>query len=210
MTGASPAPDSQRPPARANDAVWSECIRRAARGDQQGLAELYDHSSRLVYSVALRIASNPADAEEITLDVYSQVWKLAKDYTTERGSPSAWLVMMARSRALDKVRSRISRSQHETTIETAFDAPAAGDSAEESAMMAESRRRIQTAMQELSPEQRQAIELSFFSGMTHSELADRLGQPLGTVKTRIRLGMLKLRTALSGGVAGGAGGEVVA
>ena len=204
MAGPGTLPDQPpRPSGRAHEAQWSQCIERAARGDQQGLAELYDLSSRLVYSVAMRIAGNPADAEEITLDVYSQVWRLAKDYTPDRGSPSSWLVMMARSRALDKVRSRISRNQHETALETTFDAAAAGESAEESAMMAQNRRRIRQAMGELSAEQREAIELSFFSGLTHSELAERLGQPLGTVKTRIRLGMMKLRTAL-----GATAGEV--
>jgi RNA polymerase sigma-70 factor, ECF subfamily len=193
MTGASsaPAPDpGGRSPGRsATDTLWGECIGRAARGDQQGLADLYDQSSRLVYSVAVRIAGNPADAEEITLDVYSQVWRLARDYTPDRGNPSSWLVMMTRSRALDKVRSRVARSQHEAVLETAFDAAAPGESAEQSAMTSEDRNRIQQAMRELSPEQREAIELSFFSGMTHSELADRLGQPLGTV-------MMRLRTAL--------------
>jgi RNA polymerase sigma-70 factor, ECF subfamily len=203
MAGSSPAPDSPRPPGRSSDALWNQCIQRAARGDQQGLADLYDQSSRLVYSVALRIAGNPADAEEITLDVYSQVWKLAKDYTPERGSASAWLVMMARSRSLDKVRSRVSRSKYETALETTFDAASTGESAEESALMSESRRRIQQALLQLNAEQRQAIELSFFSGLTHSELAEKLGQPLGTVKTRIRLGMIKLRSAL-----GAAAGEV--
>ncbi len=199
MAGASPAPDSPRPPGRAPDVLWSHCIQRAAGGDQQGLADLYDHSSRLVYSVALRIAGSPADAEEITLDVYSQVWKLAKDYTPERGSASSWLVMMARSRALDKVRSRVSRAKYETPLETVFDAASPGESAEDSALMSESRRRIRQAMQELNADQRQAIELSFFEGLTHSELAEKLGQPLGTVKTRIRLGMMKLRSALGAG-----------
>src|SRR5262245_5759583 len=134
MGEASPGPDSARPTGRVSDPLWSLCIQRAARGEQQGLADLYDHSSRLVYSVALRIAGNPADAEEITLDVYSQVWKLAKDYTPDRGSPSSWLVMMARRRALDKVRSRVSRNQHETTPETAIDAASSGESAEDSAL----------------------------------------------------------------------------
>lgn len=203
MSGGTPAPDPGRSSARPSDGLWSQFILRAARGDQQALADLYDQSSRLIYSVALRIAGNPADAEEITLDVYSQVWRLAKDYTPDRGSPSAWMVMMARSRAVDKVRSRVSRSHHEAPLETTFDAVSQGESAEESAMMSENRRRILHAMQELSPEQRQAIELSFFSGMTHSELAQRLGQPLGTVKTRIRLGMMKLRTSL-----GATAGEV--
>jgi RNA polymerase sigma-70 factor (ECF subfamily) len=193
------------------DAFWADCIRRAGRGEQQGLAELYDHTNRLVYGVALRMAGNPADAEEITLDVYSQVWRLAKDYTPERGSPTAWLMMMTRSRALDRVRSRTARSQHETVLETTYDQPAAGQTAEESAMLTQDRRRVRQAMGLLSAEQREAIELAFFSGLTHSELAERLGQPLGTVKTRIRLGMMRLRSALTGppGAAASAAGEVV-
>ena len=186
------------------DPQWEICIQRAARGDQQGLAELYDLSSRLVYSVALRIAGNPADAEEIALDVYSQVWRLAKEYTPDRGSPTSWLVMMARSRALDKVRSRAARNQHETALDMVFDAVSPGESAEDAVLASESQLRVRQAMRELSDEQRQAIELSFFSGLTHSELAERLGQPLGTVKTRIRLGMMKLRAALGAGA-----GEVV-
>lgn len=205
MTGSNiPSDSPPRPPSRVADPLWEVCIQRAARGDQQGLAELYDLSSRLVYSVALRIAGNPADAEEVTLDVYSQVWRLAKDYTPDRGSPTSWLVMMARSRALDKVRSRAARHQHETALESMYDAAAPGESAEDAALASESQRRVHQAMRELSTDQRQAIELSFFSGLTHSELAERLGQPLGTVKTRIRLGMMKLRSAL-----GAATGEVV-
>lgn len=207
-TGASsPAPDpGSRHASRSTDGLWGELIKRVSLGDQQGLAELYDHSSRLVYSVALRIAGNPADAEEITLDVYSQVWRLAKDYTPERGSPSAWLIMMGRSRALDKVRSRTSRSQHEAPIESAFDAAAPGESAEDSAIVSQDRRRIQLALRDLSSDQRQVIELAFFSGLTHSELAERLGQPLGTVKTRIRLGMIRLRSAL--GASAATAGEI--
>ena len=101
MTGSNiPSDSPPRPPGRVADPHWERCIQRTARGDQQALAELYDLSSRLVYSVALRIAGNSADAEEIALDVYSQVWKLAKDYSPDRGSPTSWLVMMARSRAL--------------------------------------------------------------------------------------------------------------
>jgi len=158
------------------------------------------------------MAGNPADAEEITLDVYSQVWRLAKDYTPQRGSPTAWLMMMTRSRALDRVRSRTARTQHEMVLETTFDQPADQQTAEESVMLTQDRQRVRQAMGLLSPEQREAIELAFFSGMTHSELADRLEQPLGTVKTRIRLGMMRLRSALSGPPGGArthAAGEVV-
>lgn len=199
MTGSGSGSEAggSRPLFRAADVAWADCIQRAARGDQQGLSDLYDQSSRLVYSIVLRITGNPADAEEITLDVYTQVWRMARDYTPDRGSPTAWLTMLARSRALDRVRSKTARGKHEAALDPAFDAVASGQTAEESAMLSESRARIREAMSLLSPEQREAIELSFFTGLTHSELADRLGQPLGTVKTRIRLGMMRLRTALA-------------
>ncbi len=209
MTADSAGADPPRGNPGGRDAFWAECIQRAGRGEQQGLADLYDQTNRLVYGVALRIAGNPADAEEITLDVFSQVWRLAKGYTSERGSATAWLVMMTRSRALDRVRSRAARSQHEAALDPSIDQPAAGQTAEESAMLTQDRQRVRQAMNLLSTEQREAIELAFFSGLTHSELAERLGQPLGTVKTRIRLGMMRLRSALTGPPAAAAAGEVV-
>jgi len=183
-------------------AEWDGFIQGIRQGDDRALGALYDASSRLVYSVVLRIVGNAADADEVVQDVYAQVWRSAGDYATERGSASAWIVMMARSRALDKIRSRATREQRETQLDVVAETHAKEDQPEQAVMKRQARSIIQSAMATLAPEQRQVIEMSFFMGLTHSELAARLGQPLGTIKTRIRLGMNKLRDSLAvGGLA---------
>lgn len=187
------------PNLRQSDQQWSGYIAAAARGEQHGLARLYDESSRLVYSIVYRILGNTADAEEVTLDVYTQVWRSASDYTPDRGAPSTWLVMLARSRALDRLRSRETRSQRETVLEEATSARSKEEAPEQLAALSQQRTIVRTAMAALAPEQREAIELSYFSGLSHSELAEKIGAPLGTVKTRIRLGMIKLRESLGAG-----------
>jgi RNA polymerase sigma-70 factor (ECF subfamily) len=184
---------------RPADAQWGQYISAAAGGQQEALASLYDESSRLVYAIAFRILGNSADAEEVTLEVYTQIWRHARDYSAERGTPSTWLVMLARSRALDKVRSRDTRRQRETPLEEVAAARSPEDPPEQAALLSQQRSMVRAAMAILAPEQREAIELSFFSGLTHTELAEKLGQPLGTVKTRIRLGMMKLRQVLTAG-----------
>ena len=183
-------------PFRQAEDDWSVWIAGAARGEQNALARLYDISNRLVYGVALRILGDPADAEEVTLDVYTQVWRTAKEYTADRGAPSSWLIMLARSRALDRLRSRGRRQGRETTLENAPETPASGQPPDEAAYLQQASIRMKQAMATLAPEQRELIEMSFFAGLTHSELAEKLGQPLGTVKTRIRSGMAKLREAM--------------
>jgi RNA polymerase sigma-70 factor, ECF subfamily len=177
------------------DAGWPEQVRRIAAGDSAALARLYDESCRLVYSVALRIVADRADAEEVTLDVYTQIWQQAGQFTAERGTVTAWLVMLARSRAIDKVRSRGKRRRTEEPL-VFTDIRDESNSPEHEAGLAQKRRVVQSALASLSPEQRQAVELAYFSGLTHYEQAERLGLPLGTVKTRIRLGMMKLRELL--------------
>jgi RNA polymerase sigma-70 factor (ECF subfamily) len=182
---------------------WDPFIKGIAMGDENALASLYDASSRLVYSVVLRMVGNNADADEVVQDVYAQAWRSARDFSLERGSASSWLVMMARSRALDKIRSRGTRSNRETTLEEVANVSSKEDAPESVVMKGQTRSIIRSAMDALVPEQRQAIEMSFFMGLTHSELAEKLGQPLGTIKTRIRLGMNKLRQSLAvGGLAG--------
>jgi RNA polymerase sigma-70 factor (ECF subfamily) len=172
-------------------------IRRAAAGDQRAFAEFYDRTCRLVYSVVLRIVADPADAEEVTLDVYTQVWRTASTYDPARSAPATWLIMAARSRALDRLRSATSRGRHETPLDPVLETPSRDASADQSAWLTQRCRIVLDAMASLQPEQRKLIELSFFEGLSHSQLAERLNQPLGTVKTRIRLGLNKLRQALS-------------
>jgi RNA polymerase sigma-70 factor (ECF subfamily) len=171
-------------------------VERCAAGDQSALAALYDESNRLVYTMALRILRDTADAEEITLDVYMQAWKTAGGYSGDRGSVGTWLVMLARTRAIDRLRARESRTRLEDPLPEQTQFPATTPSPEQIAQGSGQRKRVVSALESLTPEQRQAVELAVFSGFTHSELAVRLKQPLGTVKTRVRQGMMKLRATL--------------
>jgi len=166
-------------------------VRGIAAADQSALGALYDATNRLIYGMALRILNNPEDAEEVTLDIYTQVWRNAASFDEGRGSVTAWLMTMARSRAIDKLRSGANRVRREEAL-TDLDVAAPAPAAEQSGI----RREVETALKSLAPEQREAIELAYWYGYSHSELADRLGQPLGTVKTRIRMGMMKLRSQL--------------
>ncbi len=183
-------------PARGGvDSRWVELIHRIATGQQEALGDLYDQTNHLVYSVALRILGNTADAEEATLDAYSQVWRTAASYQMSRGTAIAWLMTIARTRSMDKRRSRATRNNREEPLDLKtyeFPSPAGDHS-----VSFDMERRVQSALSELAPEQRQAIEMAYFSGFSHSELALKLGEPLGTVKTRIRLGMIRLRALLA-------------
>ncbi|MBL8218148.1 MAG: sigma-70 family RNA polymerase sigma factor [Bryobacterales bacterium] len=179
------------------ESVWSDLLVRSAAGDQQSFASLYDETSSLVYSLAMRMLSNVEDAEEVTLDVYNQAWRLAKTFDPSRGTVTAWLMTMARTRALDKLRARSSRQKNIDPMPEHYDAPSAGDSPEDQSATAEQRRIVLAALNQLPADQRRALELAYFQGMSHAELAAALGEPLGTVKTRIRLGMMKLRELLT-------------
>ena len=178
------------------EAAWRAYLGRSAAGDQAALAALYDESSQLVYSVILRLLGDVADAEEVTMDVYTQVWKSAATYDSSRGSVTGWLITLARNRAIDRLRARSSRLRRETPLQELFDVPSGAMSPERETEATQRRRRIAAALRTLTPEQREAVQLAFFSGFSHTELAERLQQPLGTVKTRIRMGMMKLREQL--------------
>jgi RNA polymerase sigma-70 factor (ECF subfamily) len=170
-------------------------VRAAAGGDSRALGSLYDETCSLVYGIALRVLRNEADAEEVTSDVYSQVWKSASTFDSARGSVNAWLTTLARSRSIDRLRARV-RTQKEEALETISNVPSSGETPESASWLGQQRAKVRAALQSLSPEQREVIELAYFSGLTQSELAERLQQPLGTIKTRIRLGMIKLRERL--------------
>ena|SRR5271165_5375340 len=184
---------------RANrEVAWRALLGRIRENDQDALAALYDQSSALVFGVAQRILGSREDAEEIALDVYKQIWRGAQTYDDSRGAVMSWLVMLTRSRALDRIRSRASRERVEHAWDSEPGTEPSAPSFEERSLLALDSSRVTKALASLPAEQREAIEMAFFEGLSHSELAQRLDIPLGTIKTRIRQGIMKLRQALGG------------
>lgn len=172
-------------------------VARIAAREEAALGHLYDSTSRLIYGLVLRLVQEPATAEDITMEVYLQVWRTAHTFSASRGSVNSWLLIMARSRAIDWLRSGQARfNQHRQSLEVVEelrDATADPQAACEDRDRSEVVRR---AVNTLPEEQRRLIEMGYFSGLSHSEIAEELGLPLGTVKSRIRTGMLRLRGVL--------------
>jgi RNA polymerase sigma-70 factor (ECF subfamily) len=182
--------------ARARDQEWVALIQKIAEGDQNALATFYDTTNRLVYGLIMRVLGDASAAEEVLLDVYTQVWRQATSYDAQRGTPLAWLTTIGRSRAIDRLRAGWQDQQRKEPLEALGEAPTTAANPEEMTVVSERQRLIRAALDTLSPEQREVIELAYYSGLSHSEIASKLNQPLGTVKTRTRLGMMKLREAL--------------
>ena len=175
-----------------------EAFKRVAEGDHAALGEVYDRHGRLLYSLALRIVGDTSDAEDVVQDVFTQAWRNARRYDAGRGTVLAWLLTLTRSRAIDRIRGRKVRpeaTRDETVLSTIADGAAPAD---EQLAWAGRASEIRAAVHGLSVLQRVAIELAFYEGLTHAEIADRLELPLGTVKTRIRQGLLRLRDRLAG------------
>ena len=181
---------------QSSDDTWVEWVSQVAQGEESALALLYDASSRLVYGLALRILGEAGAAEEVTLDVYLQVWRQANRFDPARGRVSTWLMNMARSRAIDKLRVKPRELWQSETLEAVTETQSERPGPEHSAAVAQQRAQVRKALGTLSDEQRHAIELAYFSGLSQSEIALKLNEPLGTIKTRIRNGMLKLRELL--------------
>ena len=186
---------------------WSEdraadqaALARMAQGDGDAVAELYDRHARPIYSLALRILGDTTEAEDVVQDVFSQAWRQAARYNASRGAVGAWLLTLARSRAIDRLRARRSRPVGATDDRAVGQVVDAAPPVDSQVLSSEHVARVRAALDELPMLQRAAIELAYFEGLTHAEIAARLEQPLGTVKTRIRLAMLKLRDALAGTV----------
>lgn len=173
-----------------------ELMSRVAARDGAAFARLFELHAPVALGLLDRILGGRGEAEEVLQEVFLQVWMQADRYQADRSSPRGWLLMMARSRALDRLRRRESaRRREEAAGEESGEAiPAIGTERLESA---ERRRQVGSALGQLSPEQRRCIELAFFEGLSHRQIAERLEAPLGTVKSRILLGMNKLRQALS-------------
>jgi RNA polymerase sigma-70 factor (ECF subfamily) len=185
-----------------------ELIRRIAARDETAVGLLYDRYGQVLFAVAYRIVGQRSDAEEVVMEAFAQVWREAERFEAGRGSAAAWLTMIGRSRALDFVRSRQRRTR--ITTAAAQDDPDTGpgmstwrSNPSEAVEHSERKKRVEEALGDLSAPQREAIELAFFEGLSQSEIAERLHEPLGTVKTRVRLGMQKLRDALRPYYAGG-------
>jgi len=175
---------------------WRLYLDRVRGGSSEALAQLYDETSSLLYGLALRILTDPADAEEVVLDVYQQVWKSPQNFDSSRGTVWGWLTILTRSRAIDRLRTRAPRRARELPIEAGCETHDRAPVPEAETIFAEERKLIRQALEQLAPEQREAIELAFFRGLTHVEVAEAMGAPLGTIKTRIRIGMRKMREAL--------------
>lgn len=181
---------------RSRDQELISLVQRIAMSDQSALATLYDTTNRLAYGLILRVLGDASTAEEVLLDVYTQVWRQATNYDTGRGSPLAWITTIARTRAIDRLRSGWQDRQRKEPLDLLNDRETTAANPEEASVNSERQRFVRTALSSLSAEQREVIELAYYGGLSHSEIAAKLNQPLGTVKTRTRLGMMKLRETL--------------
>jgi RNA polymerase sigma-70 factor (ECF subfamily) len=167
------------------------------RGEPEAFEVLYDRYSRLAYTVAMRVLSDEAAAEDVVQDAFIAVWRRSTTYRADRGSLRAWLCAIVRNRAIDTLRGENGRSRFELPLDDSRDEPSLCDTWSE--VLAELRRtRVRHALRELPPEQRQTIELAYWAGMSQSEIGKAMRVPLGTVKGRARLGLSKLREALQG------------
>jgi RNA polymerase sigma-70 factor (ECF subfamily) len=185
--------------AAGRDVIDPHLLQRIVARDSTAVAELYDRCGSALYGVILRILGRPADADEILQEVFIRIWTRAEMYDETCGTPMAWLMRMARNRAIDCLRARRVRGDVDTPaqpLDTLQGATAAAATPELLAEAAEQGSAVRNALAALPDEQRSLIEAAFFEGYTHRELADRSGLPLGTVKTRIRNGMMTMRQRL--------------
>ncbi|HEY0321514.1 MAG TPA: sigma-70 family RNA polymerase sigma factor [Pyrinomonadaceae bacterium] len=178
------------------DQDWAALIERMAGGDEYALQTFYDRSSRLIFGLLLRILNDTGLAEEVLLDVYMQVWRQAAKYDPVRGKTLAWIITIARSRAIDRLRSSRQEEMRKESLDATDHGYVLTTGFVDPTIAPERQRVVRGALDSLPPEQREVIEMAYYLGLSHSEIAARLGQPLGTVKTRTRLGMMKLREQL--------------
>jgi RNA polymerase sigma-70 factor (ECF subfamily) len=168
------------------------CMSRMASGDTRGLEELYDRHSPMLYGLILRIVGRVADAEEVLQDTWLQAWRRAGTWDPARGTPAAWLVTLARSRAIDRIRSVSARARAESATPVAEMSPAADEPAANAAQR-QRRERVSAALAALTPRQREVLELGYFGSLSQTEIAERIGAPLGSVKSWTRQGLMRLR-----------------
>mgnify|MGYP001163224343 FL=1 len=174
-------------------------LARVVKGDQQAFSQLYDHSSVLLFSLAVRILGNHEEAADLLQDVYLEIWRKVSRYDVGRGTPDAWLVTLTKSRAIDRLRARGtqgSRTTNPAEATTAVQVTDPNPTPLGTQADQDLRSAVGAALAGLPQAQQQAIELAYYGGLSYAEIASRLNQPLWTVKTRIKLGMSKLHAAL--------------
>lgn len=186
------------PERETSDAAEVALLRACARGDEKAFASLYDRYSAILFGLLLRILHSRAEAEDCLQEVFLQIWQRAASFDESRGRPFTWLVTLARSRAIDRLRAasareRVANASAQETSEELIDA-------EDEAVRSEQGEVVRRALAAIPEEQRRALLLAYFEGLTQTEIAERLKEPLGTVKTRMRSGMSKLREMLRGEV----------
>ncbi|CAN5195228.1 sigma-70 family RNA polymerase sigma factor [soil metagenome] len=182
----------------ADETFDAELLGRIAKGDAVGFEELHERFAGLVYSTVYKVLNDVPDTEDVAQEVFSQIWQKAHLYSRKRGKPLTWIATMARNRAIDRLRSKQRRyrlSDQFRDESKVFEKVTDSDSSDE-VYAKETGQIVREAVLELTRDQREAIELAYFGGMTQLEVADTLHQPLGTIKARIRRGMIKLRQAV--------------
>lgn len=181
-----------------SEQAWVRLVQSIAGGDQLALHALYERTHRVVFTLIVRITSNRETAEELTLDVFHDIWRGASRYDAANGTVLGWIMNQARSRAIDRLRFEQRKKRVDPHASDALPAIEA-DECHDALELKQQAQALRNALTVLTPDERQAIEAVFFSELTHAEAAARLKQPLGTVKTRIRSGLHKLRRALGAG-----------
>jgi len=189
-----PGPSGDSSP-EGRDVVLSDLLRRSARGDQTAFSALYDATAARVYGLVLRVVRDPAQAEEVTQECFLDFWRQAGRFDPARGSAVSWLLTIAHRKGVDRVRSAEASTRRDTTYHRSS-ATVDHDVTAEAATDALEAKRVRTAMATLTPVQREALELAYFGGYTHTEVATMLDLPVGTAKTRIRDGLIRLRDAM--------------
>ena len=177
----------------------AQLLERTALGDESAFAQLYDRFSAGLYSMAVKIMSNEADAQDAVQDAFAHIWRKAATYDRARSSGFTWAVMVLRNKAIDRIRlrQRAARVVEKATAEFSNE-PGLDDSSVAAVALNDQRKRVQTALAKIDEEQKKAIELAFFQDLTHEQIAVQLEAPLGTVKARIRRGLQRLNRLLKG------------
>lgn len=173
----------------------AELLTRSSRGDSQAFAAFYDATSARAYGLAVRVVRDPAQAEEVAQEAYLEVWRTAARFRSEKGSAIGWLLTIVHRKAVDRVRSAEAAGRRDTSYQQ-HDHPVVHDTTAEAVEASMEARRVRSALGELTAVQREALELAYFGGYTHTEVARMLDLPVGTAKTRIRDGLIRLRDAL--------------